>query len=62
MKKYNNPTIKITSFLLENVVTEASGVIQSHIAEVDTLIGNMTQEDYIVRVESVNNLLRFTTE
>ena len=62
MKKYNNPTIKITSFLLENVVTEASGVIQDHIAEVDTLIGNMTQEDYIVRVESVNNLLRFTSE
>ena len=62
MKKYNNPTIKITSFLMENVVAEASGVIQDHIAEVDTLIGNMTQEDYIVRVESVNNLLRFTTE
>ena len=62
MKKYNNPTIKITSFLLENVVTEASGVIQSHIAEVDTLIGNMTQEEYRVRVESVTKLLQFTNK
>ena len=63
MKKYYIPTIKITSFLRENVVTDASGVIsQEHIAEVDTLIGNMTPQEYKVRVDSVANILAFTNE
>ena len=60
MKKYSIPTIKIASFLSENIVTE-SAVDQSYIEEVTTLMGTMSQEQYKARVESVKNILAFTT-
>ncbi len=62
MMKYNIPTIKITSFLTENVVTEASSTInRQYVDEVQTLIGTMSTAQYKARVESVKNILQFTT-
>ncbi len=61
MMKYNIPTIKITSFLKENVVTEASTTVNSqYIDEVQTLMGTMTQEQYKARVESIKNIISFS--
>ena len=58
MMKYNIPTMKIASFLSENIVTE-SGVNKEYIQEVETLMGKMTPQEYKARVESVTNLLQF---
>ena len=58
MMKYIIPTIKIESFLSENIVTE-SGANPQYIEEVETLIGKMSPNAYKARVESVNNLLQF---
>ena len=61
--KYNIPTIKITSFLTENVVTEPSATINTrYVPEVQTFMGTtLTTEQYKARVESVKNILAFTT-
>lgn len=58
MMKYSIPTIRIASFLSENIVTE-SGVNQEYIEEVTTLIGRMSSQEYKARVESVTELLQF---
>ena len=61
MMKYNIPTIKITSFLKENVVTEASTPVNSrYVEEAQTFIGPMTQEQYKARVESIKTILAFS--
>ena len=61
MMKYNVPTIKITSFLKENVVTEASATVnRQYIDEVQTLMGTMTQEQNKERVESIKNIIAFS--
>lgn len=59
MMKYSIPTIRIASFLSENIVTE-SGVNNDYIDEVDTLMGKMSTQAYKARVESVTKLLKFT--
>ena len=61
MMKYNIPTIKITSFLTESVVTEASSPIKSqYVDEVQTLIGPMNKAQYKARVESIKTILAFS--
>ena len=59
--KYNIPTIRITSFLTENVVTESSTAINSqYVDEVQTLIGPISTAQYKARVESIKTILEFT--
>ncbi len=58
MMKYSIPTIKIASFLSENIVTE-SGVNNDYIEEVDLFITRMSPQQYKARVEKVSNLLKF---
>ena len=60
MMKYIIPTIKIESFLSENIVTE-SKLNNEYIPEVTALMNNTSQERYKARVESVNNILQFNT-
>ena len=61
MMKYSIPTIKITSFLKENVVTEPSATINNqYVDEVQTLIGSMSTAEYKARVESIKTILAFS--
>ena len=61
MMKYSIPTIKIASFLSENIVTEST-VQNTYIPEVVSLMGTtLTPEQYKARVESVKKILQFTT-
>ena len=60
--KYNIPTIKITSFLKENVVTGSGSQVNSqYVDEVQTLIGSMSTSEYKARVESIKNILEFSS-
>ena len=60
--KYSIPTIKITSFLKENVITEASTPVNSrYVEEAQNFIIPMTQAQYKARVESINNILSFSS-
>ena len=60
--KYSIPTIKITSFLTENVVTEPSATINTrYVPEVQTFMGTvLTTEQYKARVESIKTILAFS--
>ena len=61
MMKYSIPTITIASFLSENIVTEST-VQNTYIPEVTSLMGTvMTHEQYKARVESINNILSFSS-
>ena len=60
--KYNIPTIQITSLLKENVVTGSGSQVNSqYVDEVQTLIGSMSTSEYKARVESIKNILEFSS-
>ena len=61
MMKYNIPTIKITSFFKENVVTEASSQVTGrYVEEAQGFIVPMSQAQYKARVESIKTILAFS--
>ena len=60
MMKYSIPTIKITSFLKENVVTEPSATIDGRYVEETKNFMGLSQIQYEARVESIKNILAFS--
>ena len=58
MKKYDTPSIKLSSFTGERIVT-GSADLSEYVGEVQTILGPMTESEYKARIEKFGDMLKF---
>ena len=59
MKKYDIPLMEVRKFLSENVFT-TSTIDLEYIDEVQTVVGTMSSDEYVKRMESIKSILTYT--
>ena len=59
MKKYDIPLMEVRKFFSENLFT-TSTIDSEYIDEVQTVVGIMSSDEYVKRMESIKSILTYT--